>query len=53
MPSKALGIESVAGADRAKELFRRATARTSLKEENGALGDFHEVHRYRPPMRQT
>lgn len=46
--TKALAIEGVTGADRAKALFRRATARTALKDEDGALVDLKEAHRISP-----
>jgi peptidyl-prolyl isomerase D len=46
--TKALAIEGVTGTDRAKALYRRATAKTALKDEDGALDDLKEAHKEAP-----
>lgn len=43
--SKALEIEGIDGKDKAKAYFRRATAKTSLKDDEGAVEDLAEAHK--------
>lgn len=46
--TKALAIPDITRADRAKALFRKATAKTGLKDDDGALDDLKEANKYVP-----
>ena len=46
--TKALEIEGIDGKDQAKAYFRRATAKTSLKDDEGAVEDLAEAHKLAP-----
>ncbi|KAL7272157.1 peptidyl-prolyl cis-trans isomerase cpr6 [Rhizina undulata] len=46
--TKALAIENIPGSDRAKAFYRRAQARSALKDEDGALEDLKEAAKLAP-----
>lgn len=46
--TKALAITEITGTDKAKALFRRAIAKTALKDDNGALIDLKEANKFAP-----
>jgi len=46
--TKALEIEGIDGKDQAKAYFRRATAKTKLKDDEGAVEDLAEAHKLSP-----
>lgn len=46
--TKALLIPEITGTDKAKALFRRATAKAALKDDGGALEDLKEANKYAP-----
>lgn len=46
--TKALQIPDISGTDKAKALFRRATAKAALKDDGGALDDLKEANKYAP-----
>jgi len=46
--TKALEIKGIDGKDQAKAYFRRATAKTKLKDDEGAVEDLAEAHKLSP-----
>lgn len=46
--TKALAIPDITGTDKAKALFRRATAKAALKDDDGALEDLKEANKHAP-----
>jgi peptidyl-prolyl isomerase D len=46
--SKALAIEGISGTDKAKALYRRATAKISQKDDDGAFEDLAQAESLQP-----